>query len=77
MGSIRSCTSGYAKFWKGFKMNRQQLFKWLESSPFDKFEIKDESPDSVEVSFQVDNKKQALNPLDKGRHYREYFLNHN
>ena len=56
-------------------MNRQQLFKWLESSPFEQFEIKDESPDSVQVSFQVDNKKQALNPLDQGRHYREYFLN--
>jgi len=57
-------------------MNRQQLFNWLQSSPFDKFEINDESPDSVQVSFKVDNNKEALNPLDEGKQYREYFLNH-
>jgi len=55
-------------------MNRQQLYNWLQSSPVDKFEIKDESPDSVQVSFKVDNNKQALNPLDSGKQYRDYFL---
>ena len=55
-------------------MNRQQLYNWLQSSPFDKFEIKDESPDSVQIKFKVDNNKQALNPLDSGKQYRDYFL---
>ena len=55
-------------------MNRQQLYNWLQSSPFDKFEIKDESPDSVQISFKVDSNKQALNPLDTGKQYRDYFL---
>jgi hypothetical protein len=55
-------------------MNRQQLYNWLQSSPFDKFEIKDESPDSVQISFKVDNNNEALKPLDKGKSYMEYFL---
>jgi len=55
-------------------MNRQQLYNWLQSSPVDKFEIKDESPDSVQIKFKVDNNKQALNPLDSGKQYRDYFL---
>ena len=55
-------------------MNRQQLFNWLQLSPFDKFEINDESPDSVQIKFKVDNNKEALNPLDTGKQYRDYFL---
>jgi len=55
-------------------MNRQQLYNWLQSSPVDKFEIKDESNDSVQIKFKVDNNKQALNPLDSGKQYRDYFL---